>query len=290
VAELRKRIKRWASKLNKRAHGWPGIINEAFGNALAPDSSITAAAIAYFALLSVFPLTLLSIAIAASSIGGFMDQRSIVQNLEFVTPALGQLLGENLDAIIEARGPASSIALVGLLWSASTIFYTLNQTMHKIWGDTRSRPVWKKRGLSLIFVLTFVGPFLFLASVASSTIAGLQALFPDALFSVGAGTGLAASLLLDIALFMVLYGLLPRGASTWRDILPGAIGAGLLWELAKKTFLVFVSGYISASNLIYGSAATIIAFLVWAYLSGLIFLFGAFLSVAYYKHRTKRKG
>ena len=91
------------------------------------------------------------------------------------------------------------------------------------------------------------------------------------------------AILLDIALFFVLYILLPHGASTWREILPGAIGAGLLWELAKKAFLYFVSTYISISNLVYGSVAAIIAFLVWAYLSGLIFLFGAYLSVFYHQ-------
>jgi len=89
--------------------------------------------------------------------------------------------------------------------------------------------------------------------------------------------------LLDVALFMVLYIMLPHGASSWREILTGAIGAGLLWELAKKAFLFFVSSYISVSNLVYGSVAAILAFLAWAYLSGHIFLFGAFLSVSLYR-------
>ena len=72
--------------------------------------------------------------------------------------------------------------------------------------------------------------------------------------------------------------MLPHGASSWREILPGAIGAGLFWELAKKAFLLFISTYISATNLVYGSLAAIIAFLTWAYLSGIIFLFGAYLA------------
>ncbi|RPH56443.1 MAG: hypothetical protein EHM81_13135 [Chloroflexi bacterium] len=50
-----------------------------------------------------------------------------------------------------------------------------------------------------------------------------------------------------------------------------------------------VSSYISVSNLVYGSVSAIIAFLVWAYLSGLIFLFGAFLSVAYFQIRQQQK-
>ena len=83
--------------------------------------------------------------------------------------------------------------------------------------------------------------------------------------------------------------LLPHGSSTWHEILPGAMIAGLLWELAKKTFLLFVSTYISLSNLVYGSIAAMLAFLVWAYLSGLIFLFGANLSVSYYRYKIQQK-
>lgn len=80
---------------------------------------------------------------------------------------------------------------------------------------------------------------------------------------------------------MVLYLILPHGNSTWRNILPGAIGAGLLWELAKKAFLLFIATYISASNLVYGSVAAIVAFLTWAFLSGHIFLFGTYLNLRY---------
>jgi membrane protein len=103
------------------------------------------------------------------------------------------------------------------------------------------------------------------------------------------GTSLVLAILSNIALFMVLYIMLPHGTSTWREILPGAISAGLLWELAKKAFLFFITYYMSASNLVYGSVAAIIAILTWAYLSGLIFLFGAYLSLAYLKLKQKQK-
>jgi membrane protein len=107
--------------------------------------------------------------------------------------------------------------------------------------------------------------------------------------SMGAGIGLVVAVLLDVALFMTLYMMLPHGTSTWREILPGAIGAGFLWELAKKAFLFFVATYISVSNLVYGSVAAIIAFLVWAYLSALIFLFGAYLNVSYFQFKQQQK-
>ena len=287
IKKLRQQGIRNAHQFDERMHGWPGMLAGAVRQASTPDSVIMAAAIAYFALFSLFPLILLSIAIASFSLGSLMDQQLIIQKLEFIAPALGQLLGTNIDEIIRARGSVTIVALAGLIWSASTLLYMLTGTLKKIWGIKRNRPVWKRRGLAILFVLAFVVPILFLASFADTVITNLLTLLPDQIIQIVGSTGsLVLAILLDVALFMVLYLMLPH-ASGWREILPGAFGAGLLWELAKKTFLFFVSTYISVSNLVYGSVAAIIAILTWAYLSGLIFLFGAYLSVAYHQRKQK---
>lgn len=289
IAQFTQRGVRSANRINERTGGRLGILASAAKEALKPDTAISAAAIAYFALFSLFPITLLSISIASFSLGPSMDRQLIIQRLEFIAPALGHLLGQNIDEIIEARGPITGVALVGLIWSASTIFYTFTHTLNEIWGVKQRRAVWKRRGLAILFVLTFVGPTLFLASFAGSMIAHLRTLLPDPIISMGDGVSLVLAILLDVALFMVLYMMLPHGASTWREILPGAMGAGFLWELAKKAFLSLVSTYISVSNLVYGSVAAMIVFLAWAYLSGLIFLFGAYLSVAYFQLKRQQK-
>lgn len=281
IAQLWQQVIRNVHVLNERTHGWAGILLDAARETLKPDSAITTAAIAYFALFSIFPLAVLSISIASFFFGPLMDEQFIVQKLEFIAPALSQLLGQNISEIIKARGPVSVIAFVSLIWSASTIFYTLTQTLNGIWGHKRRLPLWKRRGLAILFVLAFVGPALFLASFAGSLLANLRTWLPTQIIPLAGVLGYGLAILLDVALFMVLYIMLPHGTSSWRDILPGAIGAGLLWELAKKAFLLFVATYISISNLVYGSVAAIIAFLVWAYVSGLIFLFGTFLSVSY---------
>ncbi len=213
-----------------------------------------------------------------------MDQYVIIQRLEFIAPALGQLLGRNFDEIIQARGPVTIVALIGLIWSASTIFYTITHTLNNIWENKRRNPVWKRRSLAIIFVLVFVGPIIFMASFASSMIANIHIWLPAQIIqTVSNTTGLILAILLDVIFFMAIYTILPHGDSTWHELIPGAIGAGLLWELAKKAFLYFISTYISVSNLIYGSVTAIIVFLAWAYLSGIIFLFGAYLSVSYYQ-------
>jgi membrane protein len=289
IAKLWKKIIRTTHQFDERTHGWLGMLAGAANQALKPDSAITAAAIAYFSIFSLFPLTLLSIAIASYSLGPSMNQQIIIQRLEFIAPALGQLLGPNIDEIIKARGPVTGVALAGLIWSASTVFNTFTQTLKGIWGVKKRRAVWKGRGLAILFILTFVGPILFFVSFASSTMDILLTWLPVQMIPIMSGTSLVLAILSDIALFMVLYLMLPHGTSTWREILPGAIAAGLLWELAKKTFLLFITSYMTASNLIYGSVAAIIAILTWAYLSGLIFLFGAYLSVAYLHLKQKQK-
>jgi YihY family inner membrane protein len=276
-------------QLDERAYGWPGMIIGAVRRTLLPGSAIKAASIAFFALFSLFPITLLSISIASLNLDPSMGQQFIVNKLEFIAPALGQLLGQTIDDIILARGSVTSVALIALLWSASTIFYTLTLTMNEIWSNQRIRPVWKRRGLSILIVLAIVGPVLFLASFATSMMTNLRAWLPEGIIALSGGIGILLAILFDIALFMVLYILLPHGASTWREILPGAIGAGLLWEIAKKAFLFFVSTYIAVSNLVYGSVTAIIAFLAWAYLSGLIFLFGAFLSFLFFQRKERQQ-
>jgi membrane protein len=287
IGHLWQQVTQRVSQFDKWTSGWSGMLTRAVRQSLQFDSVITAAAIAYFALFSLFPFTLLSITIASFTLDPLMDQQGTLQKLEFIAPALGQLLGKNINEIIRVRGPITGVALVGLIWSASTIFYALTQTLNKIWGNKRSRAVWKVRGLAILFVLALVGPILFLASFAGSLISNVLTWLPDQINLNEGIVSFVMAIPLDIALFMVLYILLPHGRATWREVLLGAVGAGLLWELAKKAFLFFISTYISVSNLVYGSVAAIIAFLVWAYLSGLIFLFGAFLSVSY--HRLKQQ-
>lgn len=289
IARRLQHLAQGAHRLNEKTNGWLGIFLGAAKETLKPSSAIKAAAIAYFALLSLFPLTLLSIGITSFALGALIDQQQIIGRLEFVAPALGLLIGQNIDEIIRSRESVTGIALIGLIWSASTLFYMLAITLNEIWSSKKLRPVWKRRGLAIIFVLTFIGPALLIVSFTGSLVANVRSMLPLPIQPIGAVINFISAILLDISFFMVLYMLLPHGTANWRDILPGAVGAGLLWELAKKGFLVFVATYITITNLIYGSVATIFAFLAWAYVSGLIFVFGAYLSVYFWQRRVQRQ-
>ena len=115
ITRLRQKSVHSVSKIRELTRNWVRILVDAAKETLKPETAITAAAIAYFSLFSLFPITLLSISIASFNLGPSMDQQFIIRRLEFVAPALGQLLGQNIDEIIEARGPVTSLALVGLV-------------------------------------------------------------------------------------------------------------------------------------------------------------------------------
>ena len=83
--------------------------------------------------------------------------------------------------------------------------------------------------------------------------------------------------------------MLPHAKLSWQDVIVGAFAAGLLWELAKYVFLFFVTNYLTLSNLVYGSLTAIIGFLTWAYLSSLIFLFGAHVNLRYKQRRQDQQ-
>jgi membrane protein len=118
-------------------------------------------------------------------------------------------------------------------------------------------------------------------------IANIFTWLPEQFIQFGRSVSFVIAILLDVAMFMAVYVLLPHANAGWRDVFPGAVAAGLLWETAKKAFLFFISSYLSVSNLVYGSVAAIIAILTWSYLSGLIFLFGAYLNASHYRRKLQ---
>lgn len=281
MVDFRQQSRYYVSWAREQARKWTFLTAKALQTAFGPEAALAAAAISYFTLFSLFPLTLLSVAIASIWLDPLLAENEIIRQLEFVAPAVGELLGDNIRQIVESRGSVTTFALLVLLWSSSNIFNVLTRTMDRIWEVGNSRSTWRHRGLAILTALT-ISALLLAASFAEGallTIANsllgeeLQIVRP---YTIGFWWASAS-----IALFAVFYYLLPHSKLAWRNVLPGALLAGLLWELAKRAFLYFVATYLSRSNLVYGSVATITAFLTWAYVSSIIFLFGAYLNREY---------
>ena len=74
ITQLRQQGIRSAKWINERAGDWLIVLVSATKEALKPETAITVAAIAYFSLFSLFPITLLSISIASFRLGPLMDR------------------------------------------------------------------------------------------------------------------------------------------------------------------------------------------------------------------------
>jgi membrane protein len=272
-----------------QSQGWASLLVGSLRDVLSFQSSLYAAALAYFTLFSVFPLILLSAAIASQWLDPATYGSQIIERLEFAVPALSDLMGANLERIVEARGAVTRLSVLALLWSASSVFYMLTRAMDATWEEETARPAWRHRALAIVLTLG-ISTLLWIASIVWSIgVPIVNSILPERLISISPYLGTLAAAIVSVLLLLLLYYVLPHSRLQLRDVAVGAVLAGLLWELAKRGFLLFVTNFLSASNLVYGSVTTIIALLTWAYLTGLIFLFGAHVNVRYKKLRQKRQ-
>jgi membrane protein len=262
--------------------GWLGVGLEAWRRTITLESSLAAAALAYFSLFSFFPLIVFTTMLASTSVGPVLDRSEIIAQIDFIAPALSYLLQNQLQRIIEMEQSLTGLAALSLLWSASSIFYVLTRTFDGIWDKGHSRPVWQHRGRALGSVLVISG-LLLLASLAHGTVVAIiNVFFPSQLQQLTHLLSQVAVVVVGILLFAILYRFLPSSEVGWRDVWPGAIVGGLLWEVVKRVFFFYATTYLAQPNLtqlIYGSLATIIAFLAWTYASSIILIYGAYLNV-----------
>lgn len=288
--ELWKRSRGLLSWLREHNRGWLNIILTAIRHTFTSESSFAAAAISYFALFSFFPLILFTSVVAGTWLAPWIDKNQIISQLDFVAPALGYLLERHLQRIVGLEQTITGLSLVSLIWSSSSIFYVLTRTLDRVWKVSKRRPVWQHRGMAVLSVL-LISAILLLASIAYSTVVSvLQVFTPSQLRQFSSFASEVATVTVGILLFAIVYRFLPHFPIQWRDILPGAIGAGLLWEIVKRIFFLYATQYLAQPNLtelIYGSVATIIAFMGWSYASSMIFIFGAHLNVGYCEWRKQ---
>ena len=288
TAALGQTLTGWGAWLGR----WGRLALRALQTATAPESQLVASSIGFFTLFSVFPLALLAVALASNWLDPVLAEQRIVAELEFVVPGLDALLGANLQSLVQARGPVTALAALALVWSASSAFNVITRAMDRIWGAdiNHRRSVWRHRTLAVVAGLLVAVLLLLATMVEGPVLTIVNSLLPERLSSIGPYTDRFWAASLNVILFAILYRFMPHVRLRWRDVLPGAILAGVLWQAAKQLSSLFIAGYLSTSNLIYGSVGAIIAFLMWTYVSSVILLFGALLNRYAAEQRKAERG
>jgi membrane protein len=241
-----------------------------------------AAAVAYYGLLSLFPLLLAGISIASY----FVDAQWAIQQVtrflgEFVPRGEGQV-DQIIREAIDARDQVSLLSLAALVWTGSRVFGVLTTALNIAYDVEETYGFWKR--LLVEVVWTVAMGLLFLLALSSGF---LLDLLWGALRILPAERGtvfrvikwLVPGFLLFMAYFLT-YKFVPRGRQDWRAAAIGAGGAALLFLVARPLFLSYIQQF-GQYNLIYGSIAVVIILLVWAWLVALITLFGGELASHY---------
>ncbi|MGD8466661.1 MAG: YihY/virulence factor BrkB family protein [Anaerolineae bacterium] len=297
LERLQARLDKWYARLDRRLGGRLSLLVR---TALAfdqDDGPLMARSLAYYALFAVFPAILALIVVASAVLESAEVQESVMALVVQYMPIAQDVVVANIEQLLKARETVGLIALVGLIWSASGVFSAVFRSVNRAWGIPKSRLVLSEKlyGLAMMFVVgTFflltlsIGPVVNLARAWRIPVLGWQ---PAAPLAVQAGAdrlvGWLSALvppLLSVGAFILMYRTMPRARVRWRDVWLGGLIAGLVWEAGKQLFTWYVGSF-AEYNVVYGSVATIIVFLLWSYLSAQIFLLGAEFTAEYSRWR-----
>jgi membrane protein len=237
-----------------------------------------AAAIAFWAFFSIFPLL-----IGVFSLAGYFLQSAELQAriYEVVTdmfPGSASLIRDNLDAVVQHRGTMSWVGIGGLLWTASKGFGAITRAVNRALGAKRThhfllskvRYFFMAVAVSML-AITSIGITVALDIVLESSLLarlGIEAVEVSRLKSW------LLSFVLIFLTFTLIYKLAPYLEVRWRQVLPGALLAAGLFELVKTAFVVYLDR-VADFEAVYGSLSSIIVLLLWLYLSALILVYGA---------------
>jgi membrane protein len=272
------RARHWMQTAETRARAIPGVavLIEA-ARAYGEDRcSLLAAALSYYALLSIFPLMLLLLTISSSFIARTdLAIRTVTAFIGGNLPVSAGLLERNLQEVARLRGPLSILASAGFIWSALGVFDTIQLSINRAFRAPRARPIWRQRlfslgmiaGVSLLFALSLLVTTSLRFAVHYRIVARGNPLADFVSPLVAA--------MLSAMVFAFLYRYVPYDPSIrWKHVWAGALIAAALWEVAKLGFAWYLTNY-ALLNLVYGSLGAVIAIMLWGYMTAAILLFGA---------------
>jgi membrane protein len=267
---------------------WRALVQLVNGNDLTH-----AAAIAYYALLSLFPFVLLVFSMLGSIAASPEDRLAVLTFVFRYFPTQLDFVSDQLEKFSRTRVPVGLVGSLGLIWASLGVFGAVTSAVNEAWGVERQRSFLKHRMVSFL-MLVAAGGVMMLALVAISAIQVAQASWFGVMLS--RFTWLAAletltfrylaTILLVLGVGLVFY-FIPNARTRFRDVWVGAILTGVLWRGAFDGFAWYLSLNRGLADL-HGSIAAVVVFLLWVYVSSIILMYGVEFTAAYARLRRRR--
>jgi YihY family inner membrane protein len=239
------------------------------------DGPLLAGAFAFNAFFSLFPLMILLITIVSTFVDRDIAGKEVIASLQGYVPVSGEMqryIASAVVGVINARDKASTVATLALVWTALQCFATLIIATNRAYGR-RGYNWWRL-------------PLKSVALLCSTMAAILLGMAVPVLLKLAKGWLLPLSFwIYDLAGFFVptmvvfsglllFYRFAPSRPTQFVDVWAAALCATVLLRAAENLFIIYLKDF-ATLNAIYGTFGGIMALLLWIYLSGVVFIFGA---------------
>lgn len=252
-------------------------------------ASNLAALVTYYGFLSLFPLLLVLVTVLSLVAG---DHPALIRSIERSAlsefPVFGTKIGSSIHAMHRDSVFGLVVGLVGLAWGAQGAVQTGQMAMADVWNVPRTeRPGFLPRlGRSLLMLAV---AFVFL--VASTAASGFGSFAPSFARSVPVAAeagGVAVSFGLNVVLFLLAFRILTPKDVPWRQMVPGAVAAGMIWSVLQYGGALIIDHELRGSSEVYGFFGIVLGLLAWIFLGARVTMYAAELNVVRARHLWPR--
>jgi membrane protein len=265
---------------HRRRPRFTGMVLSTLKYLLRTDVHTFAFSVAANSILSFFPFVVLLMTLIRRVFHSRVMYDVVVELLRDYIPTGQDFVIRNLNAMVNARHRVQVVSLVILLVTSTGIFVPLEVALNRIWRFPTNRSYLGNQLVSLglafacgVLALLSIGmtagvvrPFEFLLRGHAMVVVRLAGFFAMKVFAIAA----------SIAIFFLIYWVLPNGKVPARAVLPTAIIMGLLSEALKYGYILALP-WLNFGE-VYGPFALSVSLMFWAFLTGLLLLAGANLS------------
>jgi membrane protein len=231
-------------------------------------------------ILSFFPFVVLLMTLIRNVFHSPLMYDVVVELLRDYLPAGQDFVIRNLTAMVTARHRIQIVSLVILLVTSTGIFVPLEVALNRIWRFPENRSYLQNQLISLGLAFACGALALFSIALTAKNVSLMETLLH------GHATGMVrlvgylvmkiSAIAASIAIFFLIYWVLPNGKVPARAVLPAAFIMGLLSEALKYAYILALP-WLNFQE-VYGPFALSVSLMFWAFLSGLLLLAGANLS------------
>jgi membrane protein len=264
----------------QREHLWLGFPVAVFKRFGEDRAGQLAALVAYYGFFSLFPLLLAVVTLTGLIVGDNPELQNRVLDAALAQfPVIGDEIRANLGRL-EGTGLALVVGIGGALWSGLAGIKAAQNAMDKVWDvPVKRQPSFPVAILRAVLMLATLGMFLLLSTFLGGVAAGADT--RSTAFQI---VGVAGSFVLNFLVFCVAFRVLTVEDVSWGDVLPGAVGASILWSVLQTAGGYVIGQRLQSASETYGFFAVVIALLTWMYLGGQATLLAAEINVV----RTKQ--